>query len=95
MPLTYNTSNNKLLLGTMAEARYSGRLLRKTRDDDIDEESCLIRFYKVQYYDDPTPYSFKVSKFERFPFRNSRKHRANLQEQSIRVYGECCWKVYK
>ena len=63
-----NSSNNE-------EYRYS----------NIDEEDfCLIRFYKIQHYQDPTPYSFDGIK----------KPWTSLQERSIKVFGRCCWRVF-
>ena len=52
---------------------------------DWEDDACLIRFYKVQYYGDPTPYEFDgIQK----PF-------GFLKEKSIKVFGKCCWKVFK
>ena len=75
------------------EPRWSGRLLRNSeyengKDltfDEMEDDLCVIRFYKRQHYQDPTPYSFDGIK----------KPRAMLKEKSIRVFGDCCWRVFK
>lgn len=53
---------------------------------DIDDDDfCMIRFYKVKHFDDPTPYSHD----------GNGKRRSYLKEKSIKVIGECCWRVFK
>ena len=49
-----------------------------------DDEFCMIRFYKVKQYDDPTPYSHE----------GTGKPRAYLKEKSIKVFGKCCWRIF-
>lgn len=57
---------------------------RSTKGRKIDDSRCSIKFYKVKYYDDPTPLEF---------FRGKRY--AYLKEKSIRTIGTCCWKVFR
>merc|ERR1712150_62991 len=80
----WNDKSNNLLEENKLPIFDQTKQKRSIKGRKIDDSTCSIKFYKVKYYDDPTPQEF---------FRGKRY--AYLKEKSIRTIGTCCWKVFR